>query len=186
MKHLFFLIAGSLQVMAQTNDLPTGVRLSPPADVPATVLERFRQEYPKANATWKKSGDEAYAATFNDDSTHLSRRVLYSSTGQQLEVRTRLEKGRYPKMIDHYYLNNFPTDDFVLWHQLKKDQPPLYYGIRGSDTTWFGEQGNYLEPMNRRKQKSKLGEKDAALFTDLVDVHQRRLVVARKLAEPSA
>ena len=150
-KLLLTVLTLPLLLTGQKNDVPTGVRLSPPADVPAIVTEKFRLEFPKASASWMNQGDEAYLAAFRDDSTQLPRRVLYSATGKKIESHSRVESGSYPPAIDEYYLRNDPTAKFLLWKLDKEGQPPVFYAAEQKDTLWFSQEG---KPRGKRQSNT--------------------------------
>jgi hypothetical protein len=172
-----FLIFSFLQVLsAQTNGVPTGVRLTPSPELPSIVNERFRRDFPNVRPDWQQAGDN-FTATFLGDSTHLPVTVVYSGTGELLARRSRLQKGSYPQAIDQYYSSERQGEAFDIWREDNKDKAFLYFGVTRSDTLWFGVQGNYLQDMNRKSGNLRFTEKDKTLFMDIVQANYERMAL---------
>lgn len=146
---LMFFICCACASSAQKVNVPLGVRLSPPGDVPSVVRENFRQDFPNVSATLINLGDDGFEASFKDDSTQLPRRVLYNSTGQKINSHSRVESGSYPALIDNYYLATEPTAKFIVWKFHSYGASPNYYAITGNDTTWFADKGQLLKKSRR-------------------------------------
>jgi hypothetical protein len=176
MKYCILFFSFIQLLSAQSNGVPTGVRLTPAPELPSIVNDRFRRDFPNVRPDWQEAG-ENYSASFLDDSTHLPGTAVYSSTGELLTRRSRLQKGSYPQPIDQYFSSERPGEAFDLWREDNKDKSLLYFGISRSDTLWFGAQGNYLQEMNLKSGNLRFTEKDKALFMDIVQANYERMAL---------
>ena len=166
-----------LLVSAQSTDVPAGVRLTPPANVPATVFDRFRLGFPKATPSWQRSGEDNWSASFTDDSTHLPRVAVYNNAGELVESRQRLDKGSYPKSVDEYFHANRPTDVYAVWRLERLKHAGVYYAVTSADTTWFSGGGLYERQMNSPVAASSAA--DAGIILNLWTLNQHRLSVLK-------
>ncbi len=181
MKKIIFLLLAccGFTFSAQNTGVPTGVRLSPPVKVPSIVLDRFRQDFPRANASWINEGEEGFVASFKDDSTQLPRMILYSNSGQRLESRKRMESGNYPKLIDKYYINDDPTAQYVVWRHDIAEKPSNFYGIVKADTSWFDDRGNLLRHLEGQQVESMMANADMQLLRSLARINAGRQALAQ-------
>lgn len=176
---LFVLLA--LRMGAQSTGVPLGVRLTPPANVPATVNERFRQFFPAATPSWQRSGDSAWTAAFTDVSTGLPRQVLFDASGERIESRKQVTGDGYPRAIDAYFHAHRPTDKYLVWRRDQKDRPGVYFVATERDTTWFKTDGAYAYDLNG-KRGGGASNSDAEIVNTLLDLVGERLALLR-LAE---
>jgi hypothetical protein len=174
-KIIFCFIVPAMVMQAQTQGVPTGVRVSPTPEVPAIITDRFRQDHKNVNATWNVTGDRNFEASFAGDSTHRQVQEVYSSTGEFLRRRAQLDKGWYPQMIDQYYITNYPLISYAIWREDKRGADTSYFGIQGPDTLWFGKDGNYLQDKNRLRGRTLLSEKDRAYLVDISIANVERI-----------
>lgn len=169
---LLFLLP--LALSAQTNDVPAGVRLTPPANVPATVLDRFRAEFPKASPTWELHGEQNWIAFFSDDSTQLPGANVYTQRGELIESRRQLGKGSYPAAIDLHFHSRRPTDNYVVWRHDRAQTGTRYMAVTPLDTSWFDAAGNFKHLVRNIEKKD---EEVKTIVTELWALNQVRLSI---------
>jgi hypothetical protein len=141
MKRFYLSLAFSIfacQIQAQVGE----------SEVPASVINEFKREYPlEKGISWEKKG-ENYAANFEDGALHYS--ALYSSAGTMLYLITEITEYNLPLGIRIYLNKNYPDRIITQGKKITFADEAISYSIDIDNITLFFDEQEHLigERMN--------------------------------------
>jgi hypothetical protein len=124
-----FLFLWPVTVLAQPEDLPTGVKLTPAVSPPPIVLTRFSSEFPNQQGSWSQRGDY-YAASFTAD--NRPQVAEFDKTGKRIASYRKISAKEAPDELKSSW-RDAPSE---LWER-KDTLRTLYFTIEGKDTVWY-------------------------------------------------
>jgi predicted outer membrane protein len=166
MKPAFYLLF-VLTVMAsptahgQSQELPTGVQLTPAFQVPPIAINNFNLKFPGIKAEWKPLG-ENYAAVYRHNDHNATNVTVYDRNGNFLQNNEQLKKGGYPKTIDQFFTSYYPDEKYEVWRRSDSAGAREYFSPY-DDTLWFDGTGRYVWQRNR--SSFTISETDLELLT---------------------
>lgn len=118
-------------------------------EVPSTVLNKFKTDYPNEQPTWSQENG-VYRATFVDGSKMFGHAVGYDKSGTVLYRDERLKTDGYPSAVNDYFTNKYPNDKYEVWATSDKAGKKRYYSNHNLETLWFDENGTYTSTSKLR------------------------------------
>lgn len=112
--------------------------------VPDSVRQRFKTDYPDVQDVQWKTENGQYHATYQDTGK-LEHNIIYDKNGKMSGRQYQLGTNDVPSGISDYYKNNYPAEhNYKVWVDEKESGGKRYY-VRGKDgTLWFDENGKFV------------------------------------------
>ncbi len=142
---LFIGLAGFCTIFqAQNLTAPGSEQSTTGFVVPPNVAATFKTKYSGSAENWKALGN-LYAVSFRQPQTNLEKTVVFDKDGIYRGHYEQLQKTAYPKTIDEFFEDYYPSEKYTVWQMYDSSQFRYYY-TPVSDTLWFTQKGEYTWP----------------------------------------
>jgi hypothetical protein len=121
-------------------------------DVPSTVLDKFKNEYPaKTDVKWEKKGSN-YEARYKDQNEYLS--VQYDKDGNVVRMEHEIALSLLPTEVRTYTNKNIPGKNITEAYEITdKDGNKVYECVIEQTSYVFDANGNYKEKKAKKIRK---------------------------------
>jgi len=122
MKNIFFAIAiaFSVTMVAQSE------KKSKKINVPTTVTEMFKKEFPDKKAEWGMEGAD-YEAEFKINGSEAS--VVYNSNGYRKALEIAIKSSELPAAVAAYLKKNYPSNKITETAKITDDKNVVTYEV---------------------------------------------------------
>jgi hypothetical protein len=121
-------------------------------EVPTTVTEKFKNEYPdKTDVKWEKKGSN-YEASYKDKNEYLS--VQYDKNGNVVQMEHEISVALLPKEVTVYTDRTVPGKTITEAYEVTdKDGNKGYECVVEQTTYVFDSDGNYKNKKGKKMRK---------------------------------
>ncbi|MEO6167256.1 MAG: PepSY-like domain-containing protein [Chitinophagales bacterium] len=113
------------------------------AQTPATIVTKFKTDYPEANAVEWKSDGELFTVTFTDRE-NMHHMIVYDEKGVIRSRESEVNDANVPSSIKEYYSSNYPQQKGSrVWLSENEAGNKVYYSPIDDAVLFFDKDGKF-------------------------------------------